>query len=35
LFLKEWAAEIASWGEEEFEFLVEIVNPVPAGILEF
>jgi hypothetical protein len=36
LFLKEGAAEIAAWGEwGEFELLVEIVNPVPAGALEF
>jgi hypothetical protein len=35
LFLKEEAAEIAACGGGEFELLVEIVNPVPAGTLEF
>jgi hypothetical protein len=35
-FLKEGEAEIAAWGGGgELELLVEIVNPVPAGILEF
>jgi hypothetical protein len=33
LFLKDGAAEIAAWGGGEFELL--IVNPVPAGTLEF
>jgi hypothetical protein len=33
LFLKEETAEIAGGGE--FEFLVVIVNLVPAGTLEF
>jgi hypothetical protein len=35
LFLKEWAAEIAALGGGEFELLVEIVNPILAGALEF
>jgi hypothetical protein len=35
LFLKEGAAEIAAGGGGEFELLVEIVNPVPVGTLEF
>jgi hypothetical protein len=35
LFLKEGAAERAAWGGGEFELLVEIVNPVSAGTLEF
>jgi hypothetical protein len=35
LFLKEGAAEIAAWGGGEFELLIEIVNPIPAGTLEF
>jgi hypothetical protein len=35
MFLKEGAAEIASWGGGEFEFLVEIVNPIPTESLEF
>jgi hypothetical protein len=35
LFLKKWAAEIVAWGGIEFEALVEIVNLVPAGALEF
>jgi hypothetical protein len=35
LFLKEGAAEIAVWQGGEFELLVEIVNPVPAGAQEF
>jgi hypothetical protein len=34
LFLKKGAAEIVPWGVE-FEPLVEIVNPIPAGALEF
>jgi hypothetical protein len=35
LFLKEETAEIVEWGGEEFELLVEIINPIPAGALEF
>jgi hypothetical protein len=35
LFLKEGAAEIDALGGGEFELLVEIVNPIPAGTLEF
>jgi hypothetical protein len=35
LFLKEGTAEIAAWGGGEFELLVEIVNPIPTGVLEF
>jgi hypothetical protein len=35
LFLKEGAAEIAAWGGGEFELLIEIVNPVSSGALEF
>jgi hypothetical protein len=35
LFLKKGAAEIVTWGKVEFQPLVEIVNPVPAGALEF
>jgi hypothetical protein len=35
LFLKEGAAEIAAWRGGEFEFLVEMVNTVPTGTLEF
>jgi hypothetical protein len=35
LFLKKGAAGIAALGGGEFELLVEIVNPIPAGTLEF
>jgi hypothetical protein len=36
LLLKEGAAEIASClGGGEFELLIEIVNPIQAGSLEF
>jgi hypothetical protein len=35
LFLREGAAEIATWGRGEFELLGEIVNPIPAEALEF
>jgi hypothetical protein len=35
LFLKEGKAEIAAWGGGEFELLVEIVNSIPAELLEF
>jgi hypothetical protein len=35
LFLKKGAAEIVAWMGVEFEPLVEIVDPIPAGELEF
>jgi hypothetical protein len=35
LFLKRKAAEIVTWRGVEFEPLIEMVNPVPEGALEF
>jgi hypothetical protein len=35
LFLKKEAAELVTWGGVEFKHLVEIINPISPGLLEF